>query len=73
MQSKKHAHACKEGEDSISFTNMLLISQGMSMCVYMFICSKNRAKQILILQKQNAYIDMLTTLKPNYFTYGKID
>lgn len=73
MQSKKHGHACKEGENSISFTNVLLIPQGMSMCVYMFICNKNRAKQILILRKQNAYTDTPITLKPNYFTYGKID
>ena len=73
MQSKKHGHACKEGENSISFTNVLLIPQGMTMYVYVFICNKNRAKQILILQKQNAYIDMPTTLKLNYFPYGKID
>ena len=47
--------------------------QGISICVYMCICNKNRAKQILIFQKQNTYMDMLTIFKPNYFTYGKID
>lgn len=33
MQSKKHGHACKEGENSVSFTNVLLIPQGMSVCI----------------------------------------
>ena len=73
MQSKKHGHACKRGENSISFTNVFLMPQGISICVYMCICNKNRAKQILIFQKQNTYMDMLTIFKPNYFTYGKID
>lgn len=73
MQSKKYGHACKRGENSISFTNVFLIPRGTFMCVYTYSCNKSRENQILILQKQSVYMDMPTTLYPNYFTYGKID
>ena len=73
MQNKKHGHAYKKYENSISFNNVFLVPQGMSMCIYMYICNKNRAKQIVILQKHNAHVDMPTTLKPNYFPYEKMN